>query len=140
MKAIITYLTFDGSCKAAMEFYARCLGGELMSSPFSAGPGDQAKIEKVKDRLMHARITANGRPVLMASDIMPGMPFYPGNNFSVSVGCESLEEVKKLFAALSENGTVTMPLQDQFWGSHFGMLRDQFGIQWMLDYEYPKQG
>ena len=140
MRGIVTYLNFDGECKAAMEFYAKCLSADLMSMPFSEGPGDPAKIAPVKDRVMHARLTQNGRPLLMASDIMPGMPYQPGNNFSVSIGCESKEEIQALFAALSQGGTVTMPLADQFWGAHFGMLRDKFGINWMLDYEYPKQG
>jgi PhnB protein len=39
---------------------------------------------------------------------------------------------------MSEGGAVTMPLQDQFWGAHFGMVKDQFGVHWMFDYEYPK--
>jgi PhnB protein len=140
MNGIITYLTFDGKCKAAMEFYAKCLGGDLMTAPYSEMPGDGGKAADLKDRLMHARITAKGQPMLMASDSPPGRPVHQGDNFSVCVGCESLDEVKRIFAALSENGSVTMPLADQFWGAHFGMLKDQFGIQWMLSYEYPKQG
>ena len=140
MYGLVTYLNFDGQCKDAMEFYSKCLGAELTSMPFSAGPGDPKKIEAVKDRIMHARLTKGAMPLLMASDIMPGMPYQPGNNFSVSVGCESKEEIQKVFAALSEGGSVTMPLADQFWGSHFGMLKDKFGVHWMLNYEYPKQG
>jgi PhnB protein len=138
MNEIVTYLNFDGNCKQAMEFYAKCLGGELATMPFSEIPGQQHQMEGVKDRIMHARILMKGQPALMASDTMPGMPFHAGNNFSVSVGCESLDEIKKLFAALSEGGAVTMPLGDQFWGAHFGMLKDKFGIQWMLNYDYPK--
>ena len=141
MKEVVTYLKFDGQCKDAMEFYSKCLNLELQSMPFSAGPGDPAKIAAVKDRIMHSRLTKNGQPLLMASDIMPGMmpgTFQQGNNFSVSLGCESKEEVQRIFAALSEGGIVTMPLADQFWGAHFGMVRDKFGIDWMLNYDYPK--
>jgi PhnB protein len=75
----------------------------------------------------------------MASDSMPGTPLQQGNNFSVSISCESLQEIERMFAALSEKGKVTMPLQDVFWGARFGMLTDQFGINWMLNYEHPKQ-
>jgi PhnB protein len=135
MKEIATYLNFNGNCRDAMKFYERCLGGELHMMPFSEVPGNYPP--EAKDRIMHARLT-NGPAVLMASDTMPGMPFTPGNNVSLAIGCESLQEIEKLFAALGENGKVTMPLQDTFWGARFGMLIDQFGIHWMFNFEKPK--
>lgn len=140
MKEINAYLTFDGNCREAMTFYKNCLGAELHIMPFSEMPkgGQFEAPPEAKDRIMHARL-AKGDAVLMASDTMPGMPFQRGNNFSVSIGCESLDETKRLFTAFSEKGKVTMPLQDTFWGAHFGMLIDQFGIQWMFDFEKPKQ-
>jgi PhnB protein len=137
MKEIVTYLNFDGNCREAMEFYKKCLGAELYLMPFSEAPGDFPK--EAKDRIMHARLT-KGSTLLMASDTMPGMPFQQGNNFSVSMQCESLQEIERLFTALGEKGKVTMPLQDTFWGARFGMLRDQFGIHWMFNFEHPKQG
>jgi PhnB protein len=139
MQGLVTYLNFDGNCKEAMEFYAKGLGGELMMMPFGDMPGGAPQPEGMKDRIMHARITKGPIPLLMASDRMPGHPINPGNNFAVSAGCESLDEIKSLFAALGEGGEVTMPLQDQFWGAHFGMLKDKFGIHWMFNYEYPKK-
>jgi PhnB protein len=141
MNGVVTYLTFDGNCKAAMEFYNKALGGDLTMMPFGDMPGGaQHGGEAAKDRVMHSRITIKNQPVLMASDTMPGMPFHPGNNFSVSVGCDSMEEIQRLFKAIEEGGSVTMPLQDQFWGAHFGMLRDKFGIHWMFNYDQPKKG
>ncbi len=138
MNGIIAYLTFDGNCREAMKFYETCLGAELHLMPFSEMPGDFPK--EAKDRIMHARLT-KGPAILMASDTMPGMPFDRGkNNFSVSIGCESLQEIEKLFAAFSENSKVTMPLHDTFWGARFGMLTDQFGINWMFNFEKPKPG
>jgi PhnB protein len=138
MKEIVTYLKFDGNCREVMEFYAKCLEAELQLTPYSQMPGELPKpLSEAKERIMHARLTKRFI-LLMASDIMPGMPLQQGNNFSVSITCESLEEIKKLFTALSENGTVTMPLQDMFWGAHFGMLKDRFGINWMLNFEYSK--
>jgi PhnB protein len=140
MNATISYLNFDGNCGPAMEFYAKCLGAELTMMPFSDIPGGAGNVEGAKDRIMHARLMKKGLPyaILMASDTMPGMPFLQGTNFSVSVGCDSLDEINSFFAAMSEGGTVTMPLQDQFWGAHFGMLKDQFGVHWMFNHEYPK--
>jgi PhnB protein len=136
MKEINAYLNFDGNCREAMTFYAKCLGAELEMLPFSEVPGDLPK--QAKDRIMHARLT-KGSAVVMASDTMPGMPFQQGNNFSVSINCENLQEIDQLFAALSEKAKVTMPLQETFWAARFGMLTDQFGINWMLNFEKPTE-
>jgi len=136
MKALVTYLNFDGNAREAMTFYAKCLGGDLTLSPFSEMPGNHPP--EAKDRIMHARISNGSDAVLMASDTMPGMPFHLGNNFSVSIPCESAQEIDQLFAALSEGGKVSMPLADQFWGARFGMLTDRFGIHWMLNFDHPK--
>jgi PhnB protein len=137
MREVITYLTFDGSCGDAMKFYERCLGGELYSMPFSETPCDAPS--EAKNRIGHASVLKNGKPVLMASDTLPGMPFQTGNNFSVMVQCESAEEVERLFTAVGEGGKVTMPVQDTFWGARFGMVSDQFGINWMFSFEKPRQ-
>jgi len=136
MKDLKTYLTFDGNCREAMQFYAKCLKGELQLVPFSDVPGDVPK--QAKDRIMHARL-ARRNAVVMASDTMPGMPFQQGNNFSIAIGCESQQEIEKLFAALGEKGKVTMPLQETFWAARFGMLTDRFGIQWMFNLDKPQQ-
>jgi PhnB protein len=78
--------------------------------------------------------------MLMASDSMPGMPFQQGDNFSISIDCESKEEVDRLFNALAEGGKVKMAQQDTFWGAYFGMLTDRYGIGWMFNFEKPKAG
>lgn len=90
-----------------------------------------------KDHIMHARLT-KGSTVIMASDCPPGTPLTQGNNFSININCDSMDEIQKLFAALFENGKVVMPLQDMFWGDHWGMVTDQFGVSWMFDFPIPK--
>jgi PhnB protein len=137
MKDTTTYLIFDGTCREAMTFYSKCLGGELMMSPFSDMPGNSPP--GAGDRIMHARISV-GKTMLMASDSMPGMPFQQGDNFSISIDCESKEEVDRLFNALAEGGKVKMAQQDTFWGAYFGMLTDRYGIGWMFNFEKPKAG
>jgi len=139
MKEIVNYLNFDGQTSQAMEFYAKCLGGELMMMKGADMPGANCSAD-FKDRVLHARITKDGRSLLMASDCPPGMPVQQGNNFWVSLHCESMDEIQRLFGAIGEGGTVQMPLADMFWGAHFGTLRDRFGIGWMFNFEYPKQG
>jgi PhnB protein len=137
MKEINAYLIFNGNCREAMTFYQKCLDADLHMFPFSEMPGDKVPPE-AKDRLMHARLT-KGPAVLMASDNMPGMPFHQGDNFSVSLDCESVQEIEKVFNALSEKGKVTMPLQETFWAARFGMFTDRFGINWMLNFGMPAQ-
>ncbi|HEX4997681.1 MAG TPA: VOC family protein [Terriglobia bacterium] len=137
MKGINVYLTFDGACRDAMQFYKECLGGELHIAPFSDAPHEFPPEQR--NHVMHAALNW-GPHVLMASDAMPGGPVQNGNNYSVCIQCESLDEIERFFAALSAGGTAAMPLQDTFWGARFGMLRDRFGIQWMLNFEKPKQG
>jgi PhnB protein len=70
---------------------------------------------------------------------MPGMLFQQGSNFSISIDCESVEETEKLFNAFGENGKITMPVQETFWAARFGMLTDQFGINWMFNFGKPAQ-
>ena len=135
MQQINIYLNFDGNCREAMTFYGKCLQGEPHFTPFSAGPpGMIGNIpESASDRILHAELTTGGA-ALMASDTLPGMDFRQGNNFSISLNCESEAELQRLFAALGEGGAVTMPLHDAFWGGRFGMLTDRFGIAWMLSF------
>jgi PhnB protein len=134
MKTTNTYLHFDGNCREAMTFYGKCLQAEPNFTTFAAGPAGLPEIAKTApNRILHAEL-ASGPVVLMASDTLPGMPFHAGNNFSISLTCESLAEMEKLFAAFSENGKITMPMHDAFWGGRFGMLIDPFGISWMFSF------
>ena len=136
MKSMNVYLNFDGNCREAMQFYAKCLDGELHLMTFADAPFDSPK--EAKDRILHAKLT-KGAVVLMASDTMPGMAFERGNNFSVSIDCDNAQEVDKLFAAIGDKGKVTMPVQDTFWNAHFGMVVDKFGVGWMFNYDKPKK-
>jgi PhnB protein len=135
MKELVPYLNFDGTTEKAMAFYAKCLDAELQLMKFADIPGDIPPGSE--NRIMHARLS-KGRVTIMASDTMPGTKLESGTNFSLSLHCESMAEIQQHFAALSENGKVTMPLEDTFWGAHFGMLEDQFGVKWMFNFEKPK--
>lgn len=134
MKSLVTYLTFDGNCAKAMKFYQTCLKADLQMMPFSEMPGEVKP--DAKDRIMHARLT-KGSATLMASDTMPGHPFSQGTNFSISIDCESKQEVDELYKALLQDGKATMPASETFWGAYFGMLTDQFGVAWMFNYDMP---
>jgi PhnB protein len=138
MKEVTTYLNFDGNCRQAMTYYGEVLGLDIQIMDYSQG--DCPVTAGGENRVMHARLTTKaGVPVLMASDTPPGFPFKPGDNFSICVNGDTKEEIEKFFAGLSKGGKVITPLQDMFWGAHWGLLLDQFGIQWMFNFEYAKQ-
>jgi PhnB protein len=131
---INAYLTFKGNCKDAMKFYEKCTGGALKLMTFADAkmdvPPEQAS------RIMHANLTL-GKATLMASDTMPHHEFKQGNNFSVSLSHDDVKEAERVFKALSERANVTMPMQETFWAKRFGMLTDQFGVQWMVNVDKP---
>jgi PhnB protein len=137
MKALSIYLNFDGNACEAMTFYQKCLDADLFLQTFK-----DAKVpapQGAEDRIVHARLQ-KGSAVLMASDTLPGMPFTPGNNFSISIECGSILELDTLFKAFSDGGKITMAVQDTFWGARFGMITDKFGVSWMFNCELPKEG
>lgn len=136
MKTFNAYLNFPGNCRQAVEFYAKCLDADLLVMPFSQGPMEVTP--ETKDMVLHSRLT-KGTQVIMASDCPPGTPLTVGNNISLCIDCESREEVDKLFASLGEKGKVGLPAQDMFWGAYFGMLTDQFGINWMFSFDKSPQ-
>jgi PhnB protein len=62
-----------------------------------------------------------------------------GDNISISINADNKEEAERLFNRLSEGGSITMPIQDTFWGAYFGMFVDKFGVAWMVNFDYPQQ-
>ena len=132
-----TYINFDGNCREAFEFYRSVFGGEFaVMETFRNGPGDMGMPEDELDNIMHVSFPI-GSSVLMGSD-MPstfGPPVKQGNNFSISYGATSREESDDLFGKLAKGGTVSMPMQDMFWGSYFGSCTDKFGINWQINFE-----
>jgi PhnB protein len=125
------YLIFPGNCRAAFEHYHKVLGGTLDMQTHADSPMKDQSPPGMQDAIMHARLTV-GEQLLMGSDDMPG-PKAKMAGFSVSVTVDSAEEAEKVFAGLSEGGSVTMPLQETFWAPRFGMCRDQFGAAWMVN-------
>ena len=138
---VLTYLNFSGNCREALDFYRSVFGGEyLIVQTFGDGPPDMGIPESEHDKIMHATLTI-GDGVIMGSD-MPsnfGPPPVVGNNFSLSYPTQSKEETDELFAKMSEGGTVTMRLQEMFWGAYFGSCTDKFDINWQFNYEIPKE-
>ncbi len=130
--AVQPYLFFGGRCEEALEFYRKALGAEVvMQVRFKEAPEPQPLMpECFEDKIMHATLRI-GDTILMASDGQcAGEPNFEGFSLSITVTDEAEEE--RLFAALSEGGLVTMPLEKTFWAPKFGMLQDRFGVGWMV--------
>jgi PhnB protein len=128
------YLAFDGQCKEAFEFYQKILGGEIgMMMSYGDSPMGEQTPEDQKNRIMHASLNI-GDNVLMGGDA-PVRNFSKPQGFSVSIGLNDYAEGKRIFTALSENGTVMMPFEKTFWAAGFGMLIDQYGTPWMINCE-----
>jgi PhnB protein len=132
-----TYLYFDGNCAQAFEFYKSVFGGAFTARTcFSDAPPELNFKECDNDRIMHVSLPVGGS-VLMGSDTPSGEgePPKPGNSFSISYSAKTRQETDDIYAALKAGGgEETMPLQDTFWGSYFGMCKDQFGVSWMVSF------
>ncbi len=132
LKEVNTYLFFDGNCKEAFDFYAQILGGEIEAMmPHGGTPAEGSVPPEWKDKILHASMKLSGGR-LMASDAPPGH-FDKPQGFSVQLSVATADEAERIFAALAENGSVTMPIEQTFWATRFGMLVDRFGIPWMIN-------
>ena len=128
------YLNFDGDCRAAFDFYKQVFGGEFTAEmTFADGPEGVPVAEGDKDKIMHVSLPI-GDSILMGSDVPSDQsPVTSGSNVHISHAPPSVEVAKERFARLSEGGTVTMPLEEQFWGDFFGSCTDRFGVHWMIN-------
>lgn len=142
MATINPYLNFPGTTEEAFNFYKSIFGGEFTGgiSRFRDMPEAGDIPEEDLDKVMHVSLPIGDGNVLMGTDALESMghKITQGNNFSITISPDSKEEAERLFTALSDGGEVEMPLDDTFWGAYFGSLKDKFGIQWMVNYEYSQ--
>ncbi len=125
MKNLIPYLVFSGNCSDALSFYADVFRGEIVSTTtFKDAP--MPVPPEVEHRIFDSEFKAEGI-CFKASDDLPNHQVTAGSNISMFVSFSDKEERKNVFSKLAEGGKVLFPLDD-----NFGMLKDQFNIQWML--------
>ncbi|GAB3722882.1 VOC family protein [Flavobacterium koreense] len=138
MALINPHLNYNGNAEEAFNFYKSVFGGEfskITRLKDLEGP-DFPVDEKDANKIMHIALPI-GNNTLMANDV----PSFLGtvneneNRSKIAVSAQSREEADKLFNGLSEGGTVEMPIQYSPWGSYFGMFRDKYGIEWMIDFD-----
>jgi PhnB protein len=131
---INSYLTFNGNCREAMEFYKKCLGGELIFQIIGESPLSEKMPKKMKDCILHSTLT-KGALVLMGSDMVAESGLIRGNSVSLALQCSSEEEIRTCYVKLSTGGHATHPLETTFWGALFGELTDIHGNRWLLHFE-----
>jgi PhnB protein len=131
------YLMFQGTCREAFAFYAKTFGSRiLMTMTYGEAPAGTPVPATAKDMVMHTAMPL-GKLTLMGCDDASPNPQKPGG-FQISLDSADEGEVKRLFAALSDGGTVRMPLQKTFWSPLFGMCSDKFGVGWMVSVTGPQ--
>jgi PhnB protein len=137
MVTVNPYLTFNGNCEAAFDFYKKVFGGEFQTlsrfKDMPPMPGMEIPAD-LMNRIMHVSLPISKESILMASDANPAMgEVKMGQNISLSVNTENKEEADRIFSALASGGKITLPMGNMFWGAYFGMLIDPFGIIWMVN-------
>ncbi len=136
---VTAYLNFNGTCAEAFKFYERVLGGTIgMMHTFGGSPMAADAPPGWGDRIMHVSMTI-GNSVLMGSDA-PTQNYEKPQGFAISAQVATPAEGERVFKALAEGGTVTMPFQSTFWSAGFGALVDRYGTPWMVNTDQATQG
>jgi PhnB protein len=125
------YLSFEDNAREAMEFYQTVFGGKLDLNTFKEFDASQDPSED--DKIMHSQLEADNGIVFMASDTPIGMEYSKGTNMSMSLSGDNEAELRGYWDKLVDGGAVTMPLEKAPWGDTFGMLKDKFGVDWMVN-------
>ena len=129
-----TYVNFAGTCAEAFRFYEKHLGGKIdFMMTHGQAPAQSSVHPEWKDAILHARMSLAGTE-LSGADIPNAQPM---RSAYLTLGVNSDAEAERIFAALSDGGEVFMPMQETFFASRFGQLRDRFGINWMILHERP---
>lgn len=125
-------LTFNGRCKEAFKFYEQCFGGKIQTMmTWGESPMAENVPSEFRDKIIHTTLIV-GETTLMGGD-SPADRYEKPGGFSIAINIDDPAEAERIFKALAENGTVTMPLQKTFWATLWGMAVDRFGIPWMVN-------
>lgn len=136
MPQAIPYLAFNGDCADAMRFYERALNAKLEVLLSGADSPMAAQIPMAfLHRIMHARLVMPDGGTLYAGDAPAHLPYEGIKGVSITLNYDTTEQAQAVFAALSEGGHVTMPMQAAFWAKAWGMLIDKFGTPWIVNGE-----
>ncbi|HKO77197.1 MAG TPA: VOC family protein [Flavobacterium sp.] len=137
MALINPHVNFNGNAEEAFNFYKSVFGGEFKRIVRfkDISNADYPVPEKEANKIMHIALSI-GQNFLMGNDVpeIMGRVNENENRSKICIMVESREEADKLFNGLSEGGNIEVPIEDSPWGSYFGMFRDKYGIEWMIDF------
>lgn len=125
------YISFKDNAREAMEFYKNVFGGSLTMSTFKEFNASQDPVEE--NKIMHAMLQTDKGMMLMGADTPNHMEYNPGTNVSISLSGDMEDELRGYWERLSDGATIREPLKKAPWGDTFGMLKDRFGIDWMVN-------
>lgn len=129
------YLSFDGNCDEAFALYSRVFGGQPQTMRYGQAPGESPIPAEYSSHVMHTQLALPGGQWLMGSDVVPGFSdeHKVGNNVTISLIPDTLEEAERILKALAVGGRVLCPLEQQFFG-YMGISEDAYGVQWLVTY------
>jgi len=139
---VCTYVNFPGNTEEAFLFYRSVFQTEFVApgiqrfGDLPAQEGQPPVSDELKKMVLHIELPITANHILMGTDAPKEMGFTvtQGNNMHISIEPSSREEAKRIFDQLSSDGTISMPLQDMFWGAYFGSFTDKYGINWMVNF------
>ena len=140
---LVPYLHFNGNAEEAFNFYKSVFGGaftKIIRFKDIASP-EFPIAESEANKIMHIALPI-GKNILMANDVpeIMGRVNENENRSKIAISAESRKEADNLFNGLSAGGDIEMPIEDSPWGSYFGMFRDKFGIEWIVDFDPAHNG
>jgi len=127
------YLNFNGQCEAAFKFYEQVLGGKIVSKMTWGEMPDEQVPPELQNRIMHVALQIDDE-WLMGADSPPDHYQQP-KGMTVALHYKETSEGERIFNALAEGGSITMPFQKTFWAAGFGMCVDQFSTPWLVNCE-----
>jgi len=127
------YISYSGDCEEALTFYKSCFGNQATLE--LTHYGDQAPSEDMKEKVIHSTLKVGDQFIIMGCDTSP---IIIGNNVQLSVDFSDVQEMEEIFKMMSEDGNVTMELQDTNWKARFGMFTDKYGVGWLFYCQLPQ--
>lgn len=130
------HLNFRGDARAALTFYQSVFGGDLALVTYEDAHSVQHPAEATQ--IMWGQVQgANGFHV-MAYDVPGSLPYEPGiNPVFVSVRGTDPDELTRAWTGLADGATIIQDLAPAGWSALYGMLKDRFGVTWVLDVVTP---
>ncbi len=136
LAAVNPYLSFNGTCEAAFNFYKSVFGGEFDEiHRYKDIPGEEIP-ESEREKIMHVSLQLTEHVWLMGADTSEafGQTTKFGDCVTITICTLSEEETRRIYNVLSDGGKITMPLEKTYWADLYATFTDKFGICWALNF------